>query len=163
MRLATVPKQIFHPGRWSSDSAVGWIRRPYSARSARRDSPLRVLEAHQDSPVVAPQASCRRVVPRESAVANEGDRASFGSWSARRSTRLAARCGVPPREGRVRYQRGRDREKACLSAIRTYGYSGGFVLAFRSGEGPLRMGREKGSGEPDEAWDLIREGAVRLR
>ena len=37
------------------------------------------------------------------------------------------------------------------------------VLAFLSGEGPLRMGREEGSGEPEEAWGLIREGAVRLR
>jgi len=37
------------------------------------------------------------------------------------------------------------------------------VIAFLSGESPLRMGREEGSEEPEEAWGLIREGAVRLR
>src|SRR5712691_7776271 len=77
--------------------------------------------------------------------------------------RFSCRALLPPREGCARYRRVRDREKARLPAIRTYGDPGGFVLAFLSGEGPLRMGREEGSGEPEEAWGLIREGAVRLR
>ena len=38
-----------------------------------------------------------------------------------------------------------------------------FVLTFVSGEGQVRMGLEEGSGEPEEAWGVVRQGTVRLR
>ena len=95
-------------------------------------------------------ARCRRLLQQPPAPA-AADTESVRALMLRLTGLDIERCPV--------CQRGRLRPPA----IQMYGYAGRFVLGFASGKSPLRVGREKGSREPEEAWGLVREGAVRLR